>query len=318
MAILPLAVISQDGQPSVHDPVMIKAGNAYYLFATGEGISVFSSSDMKKWKQEKPVFEEPPKWAQEAVPGFKGHIWAPDISFHNNQYYLFYSVSAFGKNTSAIGVATNKTLDPLSPDYSWEDKGMVIQSVPGRDLWNAIDPSLIIDQEGQPWLTFGSFWNGIKLVRLNNDLLSLAEPQEWHTLARRNRGFEFTDPNAGDAAIEAPFIFKKGGDYYLFVSWDYCCRAENSNYKVIVGRSNRVMGPYFDKEGKPLFMGGGSVIVEGDNKKWFGTGHPAAYTFNGDDYLIYHGYDATNKGRPKLVIDQLDWKDGWPIIKKIQ
>ena len=141
----------------VHDPVMIKHGNTYYLFCTGMGISVFSSTDLQHWKPEKAVFDLPPSWAVQAVPGFKGHIWAPDISFHNGLYYLYYSVSAFGKNTSCIGVATNKTLDPQDKDFHWTDRGKVIESVPGRDLWNAIDPNLTVDDEQNPWLAFGIF-----------------------------------------------------------------------------------------------------------------------------------------------------------------
>src|SRR5687767_10566209 len=146
----------------VHDPVMIRQDSTYYLFCTGRGISVWSSVNMKNWKREKPVFDTLP-WAVQTIKGFRNHIWAPDISYHNGLYYLYYSVSAFGKNTSCIGVATNKTLHPASADYKWTDHGKVIQSVPGRDMWNAIDPNLIKDEKGTPWLVFGSFWNGMKL-----------------------------------------------------------------------------------------------------------------------------------------------------------
>ena len=137
--------VSQDIR--VHDPVMIREKGVYYLFCTGMGISVFSSPDMTNWKKEKPVFDAPPSWALETIQGFKGHIWAPDISFHDGQYYLYYSVSAFGKNTSCIGVATNKTLDPSSSDFKWTDHGKLLQSIPGRDLWNAIDPNVAFDDE---------------------------------------------------------------------------------------------------------------------------------------------------------------------------
>jgi len=303
-------------QTSVHDPVMIKEGNTYYLFCTGFGISVFTSTDLKNWKKEKPVFTAAPKWAVEAVPGFRGHIWAPDISFHNGKYYLYYSVSAFGKNTSCIGVAVNKTLDASSPDFKWEDQGKVIQSVPGRDMWNAIDPNLIFDENNIPWLSFGSFWNGIKLVKLNSDLKSVAEPQKWHTVASRSRNFANADTSAGNAAIEAPFIFKKGEYYYLFVSWDYCCQAEKSDYKVVVGRSKNVTGPYLDKNSVSMTFNGGSLIVQGDSKEWFGAGHNSVYNFDGKDYIIYHGYDALDKGRSKLLISELEWdNEGWPRIK---
>src|SRR6478609_11678557 len=106
--LLSIGVCAQDIR--VHDPVMIKEGNTYYLFCTGQGISVFTSTDLKNWKPSKAVFEKAPEWAVKAIPGFKGHIWAPDIIYQKGQYYLYYSVSAFGKNTSCIGVATNTTL----------------------------------------------------------------------------------------------------------------------------------------------------------------------------------------------------------------
>lgn len=300
----------------VHDPVMTKSNGTYYLFATGRGISVWSSPDMVQWKKEAPVFSEPPNWSLDINPGFKNHIWAPDINFHNGQYYLYYSVSAFGKNTSAIGLAVNKTLDPTSPDFQWVDKGIVIQSVPGRDLWNAIDPNLVFDDEGTPWFNFGSFWNGMKLVRLGDDLKTVQiGPEDWYTISRRNRSFDRDDRNAGDGAVEAPFIFKKDGWYYLFVSFDYCCRGVNSTYKVVVGRSNNVKGPYLDKEGNSMFEGGGSLVIEG-NEDWHGVGHNSAYTFDGKDYLIFHGYDAHDEGKSKLLIREIKWDgENWPIVR---
>jgi arabinan endo-1,5-alpha-L-arabinosidase len=300
----------------VHDPVMIKQDSTYYVFCTGFGISMWSSANMKDWKQEKPVFNKAPQWAVDAIPGFKGHIWAPDISYHNGRYYLYYAVSAFGKNTSCIGLAVNKTLNTASADYKWEDLGKVIQSVPGRDMWNAIDPNLITGDDGTPWLSFGSFWNGIKLVKLTNSLTAVAEPQEWYTVASRKRDSQLPDSIAGDAAIEAPFIFKKGKFYYLFVSFDYCCRAEKSTYKMVVGRSEKIIGPYSDKNGTLMTTGGGSLVLEGD-KNWYGVGHNAVYNFDGHDYLIFHGYAAADKGKSKLRIETLDWDaQGWPVISK--
>ncbi len=299
--------------PMVHDPVMIKQGTMYYLFCTGMGISVFSSPDMKSWKKEAPVFKKSPGWTFREVTDFKGHIWAPDISFHNGKYYLFYSVSSFAKNTSCIGLATNKTLDPSSPDFSWIDEGLVVQSVPGRDMWNAIDPNLITDDEGNNWLTFGSFWNGIKLVRLTDNLKSIEQsPQDWHTICSRPRSFNIHDTKPGDGAVEAPFLFKKGKYYYLFVSFDYCCRGKDSNYKIMIGRSEKVTGPYLDKEGERMDQGGGSLLLAG-NHKWPGVGHNSVYTFNNQDYIIFHGYDAQDDGKPKLLVRPLSWDEkGWP------
>ncbi len=305
--------LMNDSLISVHDPVIIRQDGIYYLFCTGQGITGFSSVDKKHWKQLKPVFDKDPVWAVNAVPGFKGHIWAPDISFQNGQYYLYYAVSAFGKNTSCIGLATNPTLDPLAKNFKWTDHGKVIQSVPNRDMWNAIDPNLILDENKTPWLSFGSFWNGMKLVKLDSTLTAIAQPEEWYTIAARKRDFTIPDSMAGDAAIEAPFIYKHGLFYYLFVSFDYCCRGEKSTYKMVVGRSEKVMGPYKDKEGTLMNQGGGSIVLEGD-KNWYGVGHNAVAEFDGIDYLVFHAYDAADKGRSKLRIEKLDWKNEWPVV----
>lgn len=297
-----------------HDPVMAKQGDTYYLFATGHGISVMSSKDLKNWKFEKPVFEKAPQWAVETVKGYNGHTWAPDIIFHNGLYHLFYSCSAFGKNTSAIGHATNPTLDPSSPDFKWTDHGKVIQSVPNRDMWNAIDPNIIIDENGTPWMNFGSFWDGIKMVKLTPDMNGVAQPEEWYSLSRRQRTFNLDEENAGDGAVEAPFIMKHGDYYYLFVSFDYCCKGLKSNYKVMVGRSKAVTGPYLDKDGKAMDKGGGSLVIQG-NKDYAGVGHNAAYHLDGKDYFISHAYSVAEEGAPKLIIREMTWTpDGWLIV----
>jgi len=300
---------------AAHDPVMIRQGSRYYLFCTGNGIPVWSSADRQQWQKEPPVFSTPPAWAVAAVPKFRGHIWAPDISYHNGLYYLYYAVSAFGKNTSCIGLATNKTLDPTAADFKWTDHGKVIQSVPGRDMWNAIDPNLAFDENNVPWLAFGSFWNGIKLVKLTSGLTAVATPEQWYTLAARTRSANIPDTIAGDAAIEAPFIYKKDKYYYLFVSFDYCCRGPASTYKMVVGRSKEITGPYIDKDNVPMTQGGGSLVLQG-NAQWNGVGHNAVYNWYGKDYIIYHGYDASDKGRSKLQVKELSWDGGgWPVVR---
>lgn len=324
LILLGLNVFAQEfpSDISVHDPVMIKQGNTYYLFSTGWGIGVWSSADMKTWKEEAPVFAAAPQWAVDAIPGFKGHIWAPDISFHNDQYYLYYSVSAFGKNTSAIGVATNKTLDPASGDFKWVDHGMVLESVPGKTNWNAIDPNVITDDKGVSWMAFGSFWDGLKLVKMSKDLLHVGENLEKiPTIASRKKDPKAPNPpsvdgnpaDAGGNAIEAPFLFKKDQYYYLFASIDYCCKGVNSTYKMIVGRAKSVVGPYVDQAGIPMAKGGGTLVLQGD-ANWYGVGHNAVCNFNGRDYLVFHGYDAKHNGAPRLRIERLSWTNGWPSV----
>jgi arabinan endo-1,5-alpha-L-arabinosidase len=306
---------------SVHDPVMIKAKDTYYIFCTGMGISVWSSKDRVNWKAEEPVFSDAPAWTAKAVPGFKKHFWAPDISYWNGWYYLYYSISAFGKNTSAIGLVTNKTLDPLSADFKWEDQGKIIQSYPGLTNWNAIDPNLITDQKGNPYLAFGSFWDGLKLVKLSkNRLKVIGDTVKLRTIASRKKdtsavnppSVDNNPPDAGGNAIEAPFIFRKAKYFYLFASIDYCCKGPESTYKMIIGRSKSLQGPYLDEKGLDLRHAGGTILLQGD-QDWYGVGHNAVLSTDGKDYLVYHGYDAHDEGRPKLQIRELVWAaDGWP------
>lgn len=299
---------------SVHDPVMAKEGDTWYVFSTGMGISVYSSTNMKDWTSEGSVFKEPPAWGKRVAPTFFGHVWAPDVHFHNGLYYLYYSVSAFGKNTSGIGVAVTRTLNPHSPNYRWEDKGLVLQSVPLRDDWNAIDPNIVEDGEGGAWMAFGSFWSGLKLVKLNADWTAPVEPRQMHAIASRTRTSPASGVSAGSNEIEAPFVFKKGDYYYLFASFGLCCRKAESTYYLAVGRAKKVTGPYLDKRGVDMMDGGGSTVLKG-TKDWKALGHNSAYTFDGKDYLVLHAYETADDYLQKLKILTMKWDaDGWPVV----
>ncbi len=162
-------LLTLTGDLNVHDPVMFKHGDDYYLFDTGPGrrrmpgiTPIHTSRDMREWKRSGVVFERLPDWVSAEVPRAR-NAWAPDISFFNGKYHLYYSVSSFGVNHSAIGLATNTTLDPSDPNYKWVDQGMVVRSRPGEDDFNAIDPNLVIEDEQQRLAFVG------KLLGRNHD-----------------------------------------------------------------------------------------------------------------------------------------------------
>ena len=299
-------------RPLVHDPVMAMDGGTYYLYSTGQGLSCMSSHDLREWRFEPPVFAEPPRWAMDSVPGYKGHTWAPDIVYHNGYYHLFYSCSTFGRNTSAIGHAFRSTLDPSDPE-PWTDTGAVVVSHAG-DNYNAIDPNVVIDEEGHPYMTFGSFWGGIRMVRLTDDLSATLKPEKMYTLCTRRYtpadGMEQPEQNA----VEAPFVFRHGDYYYLFVSYDFCCRGLRSNYRVIVGRSKQVCGPYADRDGRLLTQGGGTPVVSSD-ENFVAIGHCAAYRFGDKDYFMAHGYSRSQDGASMLFLREMEWdSEGWPVL----
>lgn len=306
--------------PMVHDPVMAKEDGVYHIFATGMGIQRMTSKDRKNWQvKAMPVMTVIPKWTRDSVPGFDKHVWAPDIIRWHNKWWLAYSCSTFGKNGSAIGLLSAAKLD--SP--IWNDEGCIVASRENRDNWNAIDPNFVIDDNDTPWMVWGSFWDGIQIVRLDTTM-HVAKGEKPRTLARRYApGTTTAEPNptsahAGTNAIEAPFVMKHQGYYYLFVSWDYCCRGSKSNYRVAVGRSKNVDGPYLDKRSNDMLNGGGTVLLEGDKKQYEATGHCAAYSIDGKDIFICHGYSTEMKGAPVLIQREIRWTDdGWPELESM-
>ncbi len=311
--------------PMVHDPVMAYEDGTYYLFATGMGVMMMTSNDLKTWTgHRRPTIAEIPKWTADSVPGFRNHVWAPDVIHYNGRWWLAYSCSTFGRNTSAIGLASSPTLNfKDSINYKWTDHGCLVASRERRDDWNAIDPAFILDENGKPWLTWGSFWDGIQMAPLDPETMHIPAGVKPKTIARRValRDTLNAEPNptsrfAGRNAIEAPFILRHGDYFYLFVSHDYCCRGMKSNYKVVVGRSKKVDGPYVDAQGRDMTAGGGNLFIEGDKKEFEAAGHSAAYHLpDGRDLFICHGYSIQHSGQSILVQREIKWnEDGWPEI----
>ncbi len=284
----------------VHDPRLAKDGDWYYVFSTGAGIPSWRSRDLRDWESLGAVFDAAPAWT---VPDFPrgNYIWAPDVVFFANRFHLYYAVSHFGRNDSAIGHATNATLDRGDARFKWVDHGAVLRTHP-QDNWNAIDPSVFVDEQKTPWLVAGSFWSGIKLFQL--------DPQTGEVASKEPIGL--AQRHAPDA-IEAGAIAHHGDWYYLFVSYDYCCRGVRSTYKLMVGRSHQIAGPYLDFDKRPMLDGGGTLVLAGYGNVR-GPGH-AGILHEGDrDLLVHHYYDADEDGRSLLQIRPLLWgADGWPL-----
>jgi arabinan endo-1,5-alpha-L-arabinosidase len=290
----------------VHDPAIIKGEDAYYLYCTGGGIPVRKSDDLLRWERAALpiVLIGVPDWAQEMIPGAT-NIWAPDITYHNGKYLLYYSVSTFGSNRSVIGLATNTTLNFENDAYEWVDEGLVIASEQ-TDSYNCIDPNFVLDRDGITWLAFGSHWSGIKMRRL--------DPMSGKLSTEDERMYSLAERFVNDKSVEGAFIFTKGVFYYLFVSFDACCRGVDSTYNVRVGRSESVTGPYVDRDGVAMVDGGGTQVTF-PTERWRGPGHNAIFQANDIDYIVYHAYDAKRGGNPTLRISPLTWDDdGWPSI----
>lgn len=286
-----------------HDPALVKGGDGepWFIYSTGNGqvadgnIQIRRSDDGVDWEYAGEVWQEKPAWLATAVPGVD-NLWAPELYEHDGTWYLYYSASTFGKNLSVIALATNTTLDPADPAYEWVDRGQVISSKGER--FNAIDPGIVEDENGTPFMAFGSFWTGLQLVQL-----------EWPTGLRADAADPITiaDRKVPPNAIEAPYILPHDGQYYLFFSRDFCCQGLESTYNIAVGRSDSIIGPYVDAEGKELLDGGGTPVLATDG----GRVGPGGQSVSGDT-LAFHYYAEELDGAFRLGLADLEWKDGWP------
>ena|GEM_PF-1264815 len=283
------------GATGAHDPTIIKEGARWWCFTTGQGLPVKSSPDGLAWTQGVRLFDTELPWWRTYAPNMGTlDVWAPDLHFFANRYWCFYCVSEFGKNNSAIGLKSCSSI--LAGD--WRDEGLIISSKAGVDAYNAIDPSLTVDSTGAPWLTFGSYFDGIHLVQL--DPATMKPMGTNYNIARRING------------VEAPNIVYNNGFYYLFVSIDTCCQGVNSTYKIAYGRSTSITGPYVDKNNLPMMSGATSLLDTGDSR-YKGPGGEYVY-HNGNAWVIArHAYDALNNGAPTLLISDLYFdSDNWP------
>ncbi len=281
---------------------IVKCKDEYWVFYTGRGVPSYHSKDLVKWERGPAVFKTAPAWIATTVPGNRRiECWAPDIMKVGDRYLLYYAVSTMGSMTSAIGLATNPTLDPTDPAYHWTDEGAVVRTKDG-DNYNAIDPCIFQDTDGALWLTFGSYWTGIKLIQL--------DPKTGKRLASNPEVY----PLAYSDSIEASYLCKHDDYYYLFVNWGSCCAGPKSTYNIRIGRSQTITGPYLDKAGVDMMNRGGSVFLATTNGPLIGPGHAGTFTADGKTWFSsdFEG-DLHMNGKATLAIMPLRWNpDGWP------
>ncbi len=302
LSILPLEVSASRGITTRDPSSIVECKGEYWVFYTGRGVPSYHSRDLVKWERGPAVFKTAPEWIAQIVPKNRNmNYWAPDIIKLGERYLLYYAVSSFGKMTSAIGLATNPTLDPNDPAYHWTDQGFVVRTQDG-DGYNAIDPSVFHERDGSLWLAFGSYWSGIKLIALDSQTGKQKTPDS-HLFSL-----------AYNESIEASYLCRHDDYYYLFVNWGSCCQGPKSTYNIRVGRSRSVTGPYLDKAGVDMLQRGGSLFLATTNGPLIGPGHAGTLTARGKDWFTsdFEG-DLRMDGRATLAIMPLGWDaEGWP------
>lgn len=307
----PLAAQPLTGNVAIHDPSIAVLDDGFASFATGvEGardggqIRTKTSPDGIDWQESGAIPGGMPAWITTEMGFTPKNIWAPSVTQHGGTAYMYYSASTFGRNDSVIGLMTNDDLKAADPTAGWEDQGLVVRSRDGDDF-NAIDP-FRIDTGDAAWLAYGSYWQGIRLVEIDPASGMPLDGAEARFIASRN-----TD------AIEAPAILEHDGKFFLFVSFDACCRGIGSTYRIMVGRADAITGPYLDKAGKPMLDGGGTQLLA-TTDRFIGPGGQEVFMRDGQPWLAFHFYNGDQYGTPNLYLAPILWDDGWPALDPLE
>ena len=287
---------------SAADPTVIRTEDGFYLYATQTDkywVPIYFSKDLVNWEFKRTAFRNATK---PQIPG-GGAFWAPEIRHIKGKYVLYFSWAKWGDgDASYTAVATSDS--PLGDFVN--SKELLTKEDFGS---NCID-QFYYEEDNKKYMFVGSF-NGIYVTELTDDGLSVK---------RNENGTPTLKKQVCGKAFEGTNIYKKNGYYYLFASINNCCDGERSRYKVVVGRSQDLLGPYLDKSGKDMINNAWELVLEGDGQKFFGPGHNSIIVQDdaGTDWMIYHSYVKENGevGGRLGMLDRVLWtEDGWPYIK---
>jgi arabinan endo-1,5-alpha-L-arabinosidase len=287
-------------QPGVHDPTVIRDERGVYtLMSTNNLLAVSQSTDMANWSSKGKLLSAVPSWMSTVYSGI-ADIWAPHLSKMGGNYWVYYCGSVFGKNTSLIGAKSSPTLDATSANYKWTDIGEVWRSTASND-YNAIDPEILVDGSGKAWMSFGSFWQGLRMIAI--------DPSTGKQLASNKTLYKTA--SRGGGAIEGPSTIQHGGWTYLFAAFDKCCDGVNSTYRTMYGRSANPTGPYLDESGKDMASSGGTQLLASYGR-YVGLGGGSPFHDGRRDYFALHYYDRNRNGASYLQLREIVYgDDGW-------
>lgn len=353
---------------TVHDPSIVKdpKTGTYYIFGTHMGWA--KSTDLVNWtpftnninRDYVTIFAEAAKWAKKGSANYDiaGNLWAPDVIWNKDmqKWCMYMSVNGDHWYSSIVLL----TADSLDGD--WTYVGPVVYSgftneqetaetdfvkvtgsstLPARYLenrngnrtygMNAIDPGVFYDEEGTLWMSYGSWFGGIYMLKLDEKTGLRDYEHTYETIANESDEYQGIKLGGGNhVSGEASYIEYIGNYYYLFITNGGL--TANGGYNMRVFRSENVTGPYTDPSGNDARYSAGNTgagNISGSvgvrlmsYYKWshmsYGycaQGHNSAFVDeDGRAYVVYHTrFDNQGEGHQVRVHQLFQTKDGWLI-----
>jgi arabinan endo-1,5-alpha-L-arabinosidase len=320
--------VSRSFADTYADPDVVRGRDGWwYAYATSDPlrsggdrhlIPMSKSRDLVHWQFAGDAFTALPSWADTTTKDHMASMWAPDVHYAGGQWRMYYVVTETRGtptadaevNDNAIGMATAPT--PLGP---WTDSGGPVvgprRVAENNYLWT-FDPEVVRNTDGVEHLFYGSYYGGIFQQSL--DITGK------HTTSEPTR-------IAIDNKFEGTYITRKNGYWYFFGSTANCCAGPTTGYSVEVARSRNLTGPYVDKDGLRIDVGGdtgGTPVLYQNGNRWIGTGHNSMATDDrGQRWIVYHAIDRNNPflnepfgiNRRPMLVDRIDWVHGWPVVR---
>lgn len=243
----------------------------------------YSTKDMKTWTRHGSVARPSLyAWADTITAGV-GTAWASQVIEHKGKFYFYHAIRGV-EPWSGYAVGVSVADSPLGPFKDPIGKPLISDKMTDngtRGWWNDIDPTVLVDDDGQAYLYWG---NGTCfMAKLNDDMVSLDETPIPSNL--KSAG----SPNIWVVDVprftEGPWLHKRGEYYYL----TYASSGFDHKEAIDYAMSKSIYGPW---EHKGQLTGGAENSF---------TIHPGIATFKGKNYLFYHNGTLTLDGHPGAI-----------------
>jgi len=269
------------------DPSAVKVGDTYWATATtsnwAPAFPLLESKDLINWQLRGHVFTKLPEWADY-------YFWAPEISYDNGKYYVYYSAHKRGGNLCLAVASADK------PEGPYTDHGpLMCQEAGSIDAWP------MRDKKGKLYLIWKEDGNSVKLP---TPIWAMEMNEERTKLIGEKKELFRNDAKWEGNLVEGVSMIRHDDYYYAFYAGAGCC-GRACSYGIGVARAKDLLGPWEKYSGNPLIAA---------TDEWKCPGHGTPVTKDGKFYFLYHAYDRESNvytGRQGVLSEFNFTPDGW-------